>query len=71
MTNQQLQDIKSSLQYALDEGTFANIQASYNTLMNSINLIDEELNKKNPHYCLDESEQGNRCSIQCPFCERV
>lgn len=51
---EQLEDIKRTINWLLENGSFIDLETSYNIAMNSVNTIDEAINYS--HCCKSDSE---------------
>ena len=55
MTEQELIDIKSTINFLINEGNFKDTETAYNTAMNSLNTLEKAINYN--RCCKSDSDQ--------------
>jgi hypothetical protein len=76
MTTQELNYIKTTISWLLENGDFKDSETSYNTAMNSINTLEEAISVTcccEEFFCEDEDlgHQTEKCAKQCDACSWI
>ncbi len=62
---EQLEDIKSTITWLLENGSFIDLETSYNISMNSVNTLDEAINYISCCKMLCECGGSERVALDC------
>lgn len=62
---EQLEDIKSTITWLLENGSFIDLETSYNIAMNSVNTLDEAINYIRCCKMLCECGGSERVALDC------
>ena len=62
---EQLEDIKSTITWLLENGSFIDLETSYNSAMNSVNTLDEAINYIRCCKMLCECGGNERVALDC------
>ena len=73
MTVVELTDIKTTINWLLENGEFKDAETSYNIAMNSINILEEALTihsvVSSNFICNSENRRKEKCKEQCAWCD--
>ena len=61
----QLQDLRETVNYLLDNGDFSNIETAYNSATNSLNVLDEVINSIKRCKAKCECGGNERVALDC------